>query len=164
MGAVYRARDRRLARFVALKFIRSDDPGLTRRFMQEARAQSRIDHPSVCKVYEVGEVDGRPYIAMQLIEGKSLDLLAPTLPIEQKARIIREIAAALHTAHELGVIHRDIKPSNIMVEQPLPGQLHPIIMDFGLAREAGEEKGLTESGAVMGTVKFFLNTAGEVWN
>jgi serine/threonine-protein kinase len=151
MGEVYKARDRRIGRAVALKFIRGGDEVMTHRFMQEARAQSRIDHPFVCKVHEVGEVEGKPYIAMQLVAGQALDKAAASMSLVEKVRLIRDAAQALHAAHELGIIHRDIKPSNIMVEKGADGALRPIIMDFGLAREAGEGKGLTESGAVIGT-------------
>ena len=151
MGAVYRARDRRLGRVVALKFIRGDDEGMTRRFVQEARAQSRIDHPFVCKVHEVGEVEGKPYIAMQLVDGQPLDRAYKTMTLFEKVKLVRDVATALHTAHSQSIIHRDIKPSNIMVEKAADGSLRPVVMDFGLAREAGEGKGLTESGQVLGT-------------
>ena len=151
MGAVYKARDRRLGRVVALKFIRGDDDGMISRFVQEARAQSRIEHPFICKVYEVGEVDGRPYIAMQLVEGLPLDIACKNLRLPEKVELLRDVSLALHAAHEQGIIHRDIKPSNILVETAADGRLRPVVMDFGLAREAGEGKGLTESGAVMGT-------------
>ncbi|MEZ4313513.1 MAG: protein kinase [Polyangiaceae bacterium] len=164
MGAVYEALDRKLHRRVALKFIHGTNPETTRRFLQEARAQARIDHPNVCRVLEVGEVDGKAYIAMQLIDGTSLSQAAKTLPIDDKARLMKSIAEAVHAAHRLGIIHRDIKPSNILVERVVPTFADPsdpgpdgppalraVLMDFGLAREAGDTKGLTESGVVMGT-------------
>src|SRR5262249_34097339 len=110
-----------------------------------------IDHPFICKVYEVGEVEGRPYIAMQLVEGQSLDRASKSLGLTEKVQLIRDVASALHSAHEQSIIHRDIKPSNIMVEKAADGGWRPVVMDFGLAREAGEGKGLTESGAVIGT-------------
>jgi hypothetical protein len=111
MGAVYQARDRRLDRTVALKFIRNDDEQLIHRFMQEARAQSRIDHPGICKVFEVGEVDGRVYIAMQFIDGVSLQQAARGMTLVDKVEVIRDAALALHAAHELGIIHRGLNPS-----------------------------------------------------
>lgn len=151
MGAVYRARDRRLGRLVALKFIHGDDPGMIQRFLQEARAQARLDHPYICKVYEVGSVDNKPYIAMELVEGRTLDRASAQLALPEKLQLLKEAAEALHSAHEQGIIHRDIKPSNIMVERTVAGRLRPVIMDFGLARESGDSHGLTESGAVMGT-------------
>lgn len=121
MGAVYKARDPRLNRSIALKFIHSSDDQMILRFMQEARAQARIDHPGICKVYEVGEVDGKAYIAMQFIDGPSLHQAAGQLSIAEKARVIRDAAQALHAAHELGIIHRDIKPATVTVERKSKG-------------------------------------------
>lgn len=113
MGAVYKARDRRLGRMVALKFIHGDDPGMIQRFLQEARAQARLDHPFICKVYEVGTVDNKPYIAMELVEGKTLDRASAQLVLQQKIQILKDAADALHAAHQQGIIHRDIKPSTL---------------------------------------------------
>ena len=154
MGAVYKALDKRLGRTVALKFIRGSDEQMTQRFMQEARAQSRLDHTGICHVFEVGEVEGKAYIAMQFVDGESLDKAQPGMSLTQKVQVMRDVCLAMHHAHEKGVIHRDIKPSNIMVEKRPDGSLVPVVMDFGLAREAGEGHGLTESGAVMGTPAF----------
>jgi tRNA A-37 threonylcarbamoyl transferase component Bud32 len=155
MGSVYEARDRRLGRHVAIKFIDSVNRLTTRRFLQEARAQARMDHPNVCKVLEVGEVEGKAYIAMQLIRGVALAQAARSLALDDKVRLMKTVTEAVHAAHRLGIIHRDIKPGNIMVEAvegaEEPGAARPVLMDFGLAREASETKGLTESGAVMGT-------------
>jgi serine/threonine protein kinase len=154
MGAVYKALDKRLGRTVALKFIRGSDEQMTQRFMQEARAQSRLDHTGICHVFEVGEVEGKAYIAMQFVDGESLDKAQPGMSLTQKVQVMRDVCLAMHHAHEKGVIHRDLKPSNIMVEKRPDGSLVPVVMDFGLAREAGEGHGLTESGAVMGTPAF----------
>lgn len=154
MGAVYKARDRRLQRLVALKFIRGEDQRLIQRFQKEARAQSRIENPGICKVYDVGEVNGKHYISMQYIDGLSLRELSPSLSILQKAIIIQTAAASLHAAHQLGIVHRDIKPSNIMIENGENGQHNPIIMDFGLASDTADDQSLTESGLVMGTAGF----------
>ena len=151
MGAVYKATDRRLGRPVALKFIHGDDRGMIQRFLQEARAQARLDHPHICKVYEVGTVDGKPYIAMELIVGQTLDRSCARLTMTEKLQLLTDAAAAVHAAHAQGVIHRDLKPANIMVERLADGRLRPVLMDFGLARESSTEQGLTESGAVMGT-------------
>ncbi len=151
MGDVYRARDRTLGRPVALKFLRGADPARAMRFLREARAQARIDHPNVCKVFDVGEADGQAFIAMQLVEGERMDVAARGLAPTEKARWLKAAAEAVEAAHALGVIHRDLKPANIMV---LPGEgarREPVIMDFGLAYEAGEGHGLTSTGAVMGT-------------
>ena len=152
MGRVFLARDPRLNRSVALKFVRGDDPGLTQRFLAEARAQARVNHERVCKVYEVGEVQGRVYIAMQFIEGRTLGALAPELSVEQKALLLREASEGVHEAHRVGLIHRDLKPSNIMVERAEDGTLRPYVMDFGLARDWTE--GATLTGAVMGTPQY----------
>ncbi|UQA60294.1 bifunctional serine/threonine-protein kinase/formylglycine-generating enzyme family protein [Polyangium aurulentum] len=150
MGTVYRGRDARLGRTVALKLLKGDDPELFRRFIQEARAQARITHEHVCRVYEAGQVDGEPYIAMQFIEGEPLSAIAPRMTLRQKVRVILEVSAAVHEAHRLGLIHRDIKPGNVLVEEPEEGTYKPYVMDFGLARELSE-RGLTVTGAVIGT-------------
>ncbi|MCA9694623.1 MAG: serine/threonine protein kinase, partial [Myxococcales bacterium] len=112
MGSVYRARDPRLGREVALKFIRGGDPRLTMRLLREARAQARIEHDNVCKVFEVGEVEGKAYIAMQLVEGRSLRDVASDMSLHEKVAALRDVALALHEAHKLGILHRDIKPAN----------------------------------------------------
>jgi serine/threonine-protein kinase len=151
MGAVYKARDRQLGRIVALKFIRANDDQMTQRFMQEARAQSKLEHEGICRVLEVGEHAGKAYIAMQFIDGQSLDKAMSVLGLGEKVQILRDAALAMHYAHEKGVIHRDLKPANIMVARNSQGRLVPVVMDFGLAREPSEGKGLTESGTVMGT-------------
>ncbi|MBK9266773.1 MAG: protein kinase [Polyangiaceae bacterium] len=155
MGAVFEARDKRIDRRVAIKFIFNVDSYMTSRFLQEARAQARIDHPNVCKVLEVGEVEGRAYIAMQLIRGKPLSEASEAMSLDDKVRLMKTVTEAVSVAHRLGVIHRDIKPANIMVEQ-VEGEggsilLNPILMDFGLAREESGTQGLTESGALLGT-------------
>jgi serine/threonine-protein kinase len=137
MGAVYKARDRRLGRVVALKFISGDDPAMVQRFMQEARAQARLLHPHICKVYEVGSVDNKPYIAMEFVAGQTLDKAALKLSLPEKLRILKDAAQAVHAAHEQGIIHRDLKPSNILVERSGDSGFRPVIMDFGLARDSG---------------------------
>ena len=115
MGQVFKGYDSNLKRFAALKILHAETPQLNRRFAQEARLQAKIDHPNVCKVYEVGEVDGKHFIAMQFIAGKTLRDAAKELKLEEKLRIIKQVAEALHSAHKEGLIHRDIKPTNIMV-------------------------------------------------
>jgi serine/threonine-protein kinase len=152
MGRVFLAHDPRLNRDVALKFVRGDEPELTQRFLSEARAQARVDHERVCKVYEVGEVQGRVYIAMQFIEGRTLSALARELSVEQKVLLLREAAEGVHEAHRVGLIHRDLKPSNIMVARAEDGTLRPYVMDFGLARDWND--GSTVTGAVMGTPQY----------
>ncbi|MBK9260036.1 MAG: protein kinase [Polyangiaceae bacterium] len=149
MGTVYRGRDRRLGRMVAIKLLKGVDANLGQRFLQEARAQAKIQHDHVCRVYEAGEVNGEPFIAMQYIEGESFSRMAQRLTVEQRVKIMREISAAVHEAHRLGLIHRDIKPGNILVEKQADG-LKPYIMDFGLAKEVADQ-GQTVTGAVLGT-------------
>ncbi|QRK12913.1 protein kinase [Archangium violaceum] len=150
MGQVFLAYDPRLRRNVALKFVRGDDTELVRRLLAEARAQARIEHEHVCQVYEVGEVQGRPFIAMQYIPGVLLGQLADELTLEQKVLLLRDAAEGVHAAHRAGLIHRDLKPSNILVERTEDGRLKPYVMDFGLARE-WREQGATATGTALGT-------------
>jgi tetratricopeptide (TPR) repeat protein/predicted Ser/Thr protein kinase len=154
MGEVYKARDKRLGRTVALKFILGSDPELVMRFLQEARAQARIDHPNICKVYEVGEVQGKAYIAMQFVEGQRLDRAAASMSQAEKVRVMQEVATAIHEAHRQGVVHRDLKPTNILVERTESGRWFPVVMDFGLAYDASHGHGLTLSGALLGTPSY----------
>ncbi len=151
MGAVYKARDRRLDRTLAIKFLRCVDPNLTLRFLREARAQARIDHPNICRVYEVGEVSGRAYIALQFVDGEPLHHVASRMSLDEKIAVMRDVAAAVHEAHRLGIVHRDLKPANVMVERTEGGCWFPVVMDFGLASEATVEAGITESGTLLGT-------------
>lgn len=149
MGRVFLAHDPRLRRKVALKFVRNDHPELTRRFLAEARAQAKVNHERVCKVYEVGQVEQKFFIAMQYVEGQPLGALGRELTVEQKALVLRDAALGVHEAHRVGLIHRDIKPSNIMVERGEDGVPRPYVMDFGLARDWQE--GVTVTGTVLGT-------------
>ncbi|AUX39198.1 protein kinase [Sorangium cellulosum] len=135
MGAVYKARDPRLQRYVALKLIRDNDPELVQRLIWEAQAQARVEHPNVCKVYEVGEAQGQPFIAMQYVDGQPLHHIARTMTLEQRVKVMADVADGLHAAHRLGLIHRDIKPANILVERTADGAFRPYLVDFGLARE-----------------------------
>lgn len=151
MGMVYRARDRKLAREVALKFISVSDESLRKRFLTEARSQARLNHENICKVFEVGELDGHPYIAMELVGGQPLSHLHRSLNREQKLTLMRDIAQAVHAAHSAGIIHRDLKPSNVMVASRDDGGLRPVVMDFGLARDQSSDEHLTMTGMVMGT-------------
>jgi tetratricopeptide (TPR) repeat protein/predicted Ser/Thr protein kinase len=153
MGKVFLARDPRLRREVAIKFLHGDNPEQVRRLIAEARAQARVSHERVCKVHEVGEVEGKVYIAMQYIDGKSLGALAGELTVEQKVMLVRGAAEGIHEAHRAGIIHRDLKPSNIMVERGDDGALRPYVMDFGLARSV-QDDGATLSGAVLGTPRY----------
>lgn len=149
-GEVYKAFDPVLGRHVALKLLRRGDTRLGERFLREARAQARIDHELVCKVYEVGELDGRPYIAMQYVEGETLDVAAAPLSLERKLALVSQVARAVQAAHETGLVHRDLKPGNILVDRDKDGVLRPHVLDFGLAREP-QSAGLTETGMLLGT-------------
>jgi serine/threonine-protein kinase len=151
-GRVYKAWDHQLQRRLALKFLRSDNPEWSKRLVRESQAQARVEHPNVCKVYEVGEHDGRPYIAMQLVDGPDLATAAREMSVEEKVRLIAAVAEALHAAHKLGLIHRDIKPSNILVERGDAGWT-PYVTDFGLAREVTGQA-TTITGGVVGTPQY----------
>ena len=149
MGRVFLARDPRLHRDVAIKLVRGDDPDLSRRLVLEARSQARVHHERVCQVYEVGEVSGHVYIAMQHIDGAPLGALAGELNVAQKALVLREAALGAHEAHKAGILHRDLKPSNILIERAEDGSLKPYLVDFGLARAIPE--GATATSAAVGT-------------
>ncbi|MBI2838721.1 MAG: protein kinase [Acidobacteria bacterium] len=153
MGRVYKAMDRVLMRPVALKFLRDEDPGLVERFMREARTQAQVHHENICKVYEVGEIRGRHYIAMQFIEGDNFAASADRLPLEQKIVIMKRVAEAVQAAHRVGLIHRDLKPSNVMIEPGVDGGWVPYVVDFGLARDV-TGAGLTLTGVALGTPAF----------
>jgi serine/threonine-protein kinase len=150
MGTVYKAIDIELGRQVALKFLNLGDPQWSRRFLLEARVQARMEHAHICKVYEVGEVHGKQYIAMQFIPGKTMLEASSKLVLKQKVQILKQVCDAVHAAHQLGVIHRDIKPTNILVGNSESGELIPYVTDFGLAREL-TTPGMTSTGMVMGT-------------
>ncbi len=111
MGSVFLARDRKLGRLVALKFLRVPSPDAAERLLQEARAQARLDHNNICKVFEVGEFQSQPYIAMEFIDGQPLHLRR--LSLEQKVLLVSQIAQAVHSAHTQGVLHRDLKPAKV---------------------------------------------------
>lgn len=149
MGRVYRAWDSERDRFVAIKYLLVNDPGHVKRLQREASAQSSLDHPNVCKVYEIGEEDGRHFIAMQYVDGRPLNALLGELTLRQRIELLATVVAAIHTAHRKGLIHRDLKPANIMVEESDDG-LKPYVMDFGLARSVSDET-LTVQGELLGT-------------
>jgi len=153
MGIVFAVTDPRLRREVAIKFVRGDNPEHARRMVVEARAQACVRHACICEIHEVGEVDGRVYIAMQYVAGKPLAQFAGELSARQVAMLVRDAALGLHEAHRAGVIHRDVKPSNILIERSDGGELRPYVVDFGLAR-AVHDDGATQSGAILGTPRF----------
>jgi len=154
MGLVYRARDRRLGRIVAIKFVLEANAKMTARFLSEARAQSRIDHPNICRVYEVGDIAGHAYIALQLVKGESLQRVARRLSLDEKISVMRDVAKAIHEAHRLGIVHRDLKPSNVLMERDSDGRWFPVVMDFGLARELPLDPAAPDSECIQGTPSY----------
>jgi serine/threonine protein kinase/regulation of enolase protein 1 (concanavalin A-like superfamily) len=157
MGMVFLAEDTLLSRPVALKVIRpeiADTPGIAQRFMREARTTAAIKHDHIVTIYQVGQENGVPFLAMEYLKGMSLDewLDRGHRPsMELVLRIGREIAAGLSAAHRHSLIHRDIKPANIWLEAPA-GRVK--ILDFGMARSEREDVEITGTGAVMGTPAF----------
>jgi eukaryotic-like serine/threonine-protein kinase len=154
MGVVYQAEDTALQRTVALKFL---PPELTRdaeakqRFLHEARAAARLDHPNICTVYEVGESDGQLFLAMACYDGRTLRerLKEGPLPWQAAAGLALQAAAGLSEAHARGIVHRDIKPANLFLTDK--GQVK--ILDFGLAKLSGASV-LTQSGSTLGTAAY----------
>jgi hypothetical protein len=153
MGRVWKAWDPLLRRTVALKCLLAEDPNAVKRLLREARAQARIEHDNVCKVYEVGEVAGRPFIAMQLVAGGSLRDAAAAMSVEQRVEVMRQVAEGVHAAHRTGLIHRDLKPSNILVEWGEDGRPHPYVVDFGVARDTAAPPE-TRIGLAVGSVHY----------
>src|SRR6202790_1340952 len=168
MGEVYRARDTRLDRDVAVKVLSaklSSDPASRQRLEREAKAISKLSHPHICTLHDIGHQDGVDFLVMELVEGETLDqrlTKGPLLPPEQTLRIAAQIAGALAKAHKLGIVHRDLKPSNVMLTKT-----GAKLMDFGLAKEFGppplpdaltamtaEQSKLTAEGTIVGTFQY----------
>src|SRR5215831_8131843 len=167
MGEVYRARDTRLGREVAIKVLPaglSADPERLKRFEREARSASSLNHPNIVTIYDIGAEGGVSYIAMELVKGESLraELVGgDALPVRQVLQIGTQIAEGLAKAHAAGIVHRDLKPENVMLTE----DGHVKILDFGLAKltqseESGAQAtmaptaGATQEGIVLGTVGY----------
>ena len=162
MGTVYLARDTTLERPVALKFLSrrlEAEEDARRRFLREAKAAAALDHPYICKIYQTGERDGRPFIAMEYVRGETLRkrLDAGPLAVADALWIALEVTEALETAHASQIVHRDLKPSNIM----LTADGHVKVLDFGLAKRIESEpeytstgSAITDTGTVQGTVAY----------
>jgi len=167
MGEVYRARDTRLDRDVAIKVLSGhfvSSPSLKERFEREARTISQLSHPNICALYDVGSQDGTDYLVMEYLEGESLAdrLVRGPLTLEEVLRYGSQVADALDKAHQRGVIHRDLKPGNIMLTKT-----GAKVLDFGLAKQAQAKtpsssaltamttpKALTVEGTIVGTFQY----------
>ena len=168
MGVVWKARDTRLDRFVALKVLPAEkmgEPERERRFVQEARAASALNHPNIITIYDIDRADDASFIAMEFVHGKALDQLIPRkgLRLNEALKYATQIADALSAAHAAGIVHRDLKPGNVMVNEN--GNVK--VLDFGLAKlteqgaggeftrtETIAQSAKTEEGKIVGTVSY----------
>ncbi len=150
MGEVWKAWQRDLRRYVAIKFLDGGEEDELERFFREARMAASLNHPNITALYELNRFEGRHYIVMEFVDGVTLQAHAGKLPFARAARIIRDAALALDAAHKSGIIHRDIKPQNIMVAKS--GRVY--VMDFGLAKQQRDSQGNTVAGQILGTPAF----------
>ena len=152
MGVVYEARQRRLNRKVAVKMLLAGAwarPEFKPRFRAEAEAAARLRHPGIVTIHEVGEIDGQPFLAMELVDGPSLaDIVrSHPIPAARATRYVRQVAEAIAHAHDSGVLHRDLKPANVLLDS----SDQPRVTDFGLAKQLDSDIDLTRSGEIMGS-------------
>jgi hypothetical protein len=161
MGVVYKACHLALKRTVALKMLAAGHPhpGERARFRAEAEAVARLHHPNIVQIHEIGEADGRPFIALEYVAGGSLAerLAGQPLPPRDAARLVATLAEAMHLAHSRNLVHRDLKPANVLLagESDTPvGQCQPKVTDFGLVRHLDADSGQTCDGTVMGTPSY----------
>ncbi len=155
MGVVWKARHDGLNRLVALKRLRSADATSAEalaRFCREAESIARLRHPNIVQIYDIGEHDGEPYLALEYVNGGSLAerLASGPLPTEQAAMLVETLARAIHHAHEHGILHRDLKPGNVMLSE----DGSPKISDFGLAKQLDSATAHTQTGAILGTPSY----------
>ncbi len=158
MGVVYKAEDTRLGRTVALKFLHPhavSNEDSRQRFEREAKAAAVLNHPNICTIYEIDEIDGQLFIAMAWAPGESLEARIDRGPLALKDALLiaLQVASGLQEAHANGIVHRDLKPSNVFLAERADSEINALVMDFGVARLA-HRSSLTRDGAILGTVGY----------